>query len=113
MDLLKFGSFVRAKSAAAVHFDAEWDAANRAITRRQMQEAEVLLRERVNFCEVDCDKSPDLAKSIPILNVPSVAYYAQGKLMVVIVGTTQDAHVRLERILSGEFIGHDDSLGEL
>ena len=33
--------------------------------------------------------------------------------MVVIVGTTQDAHVRLERILSGEFIGHDDSLGEL
>jgi hypothetical protein len=62
---------------------------------------------------VDCDKSPDLAKWVPILNVPSVAYYAQGKLMVVIVGTTQDAHVRLERILSGEFIGHDDSLGEL
>jgi thioredoxin-like negative regulator of GroEL len=104
MDRLKFGSFVAAKSAAVVHFDAEWDAANRTITRQQIRDAEASLSDRVNFCEVDCDQNPDIAKSIPIINVPSVAYYAQGKLIAVVVGTTQDIRVRLERILSGQSI---------
>jgi hypothetical protein len=36
----QFASFIAAKSAAAVHFDAEWKSSYRAITRRQMQEAE-------------------------------------------------------------------------
>src|ERR1700720_4700346 len=75
----QFESFIVAKRAAAVHFDAEWNGSYRAFMRRQMREAEASLREKVNFGEVDCDASPELAKSIPILNLPSVAYYAGGK----------------------------------
>jgi hypothetical protein len=59
------------KRAAVIHFDANWDAKHRAITRDSMADAERVLAERVNFGEVDCD--PKLAKSIPILSVPSVA----------------------------------------
>ena len=107
----EFGSFIAAKSAAAVHFDAEWNSSNRAVTRRQMAEAEASLKEQVNFCEVDCDANLELAKSIPILNVPSVAYYGEGKLIAVLIGTNQNVRARLERVLRGESIGQDDGLG--
>jgi hypothetical protein len=97
-DSEQFGAFIAAKSAVAVHFDAEWISANRAITRRQMGEAKSRLGERVNFLEVDCDVAPELAKSIPILNVRSVAYYADGKLIAVLIRTNQNVRGRLERI---------------
>jgi thioredoxin-like negative regulator of GroEL len=106
----QFASFIAAKSAAAVHFDAEWNISYRAVTRRQMQEAEASLSEQVNFGEVDCDASPELAKSTCLLNIPSVAYYKDGKLVAVLVGARQNVRARLERILRGESIGPDDGL---
>ena len=63
-------TFLAEKPAAAIHFDASWDEDHRANTRRVMADAE-----QVNFGEVDCDRDPELAKSIPILNVPSVVYF--------------------------------------
>jgi thioredoxin-like negative regulator of GroEL len=107
----QFESFIAAKRVAAVHFDAEWNESYRAVARRQMREAEASLGEQANFGEVDCDASPELARSIRILNVPSVAYYADGKLIAVLVGAKQDVRARLERILRGESIGRDDGLG--
>jgi thioredoxin 1 len=111
LDSQQFESFIAAKSAAAVHFDAEWNSSYRAVTRRQMQEAEASLSEQVNFGEVDCDASPELAKSIRLLNIPSVAYYKDGKLIAVLIGARQNVRARLERILRGESIGRDDGLG--
>jgi len=73
--------FLAEKAAAAIHFDANWDARYRAVTRTAMADAEHLLADRANFGEVGCDNYPELAKSIPILNVPSVAYYRDGKLV--------------------------------
>ena len=46
-----------------------------------MADAELVLAGRVNFGEVDCYSDPELAKSVPILNVLSVAYYRDGKLL--------------------------------
>jgi thioredoxin-like negative regulator of GroEL len=91
---------VAEKPAAAIHFDAEWDAKYRAVTRSAMAEAEQFLADRVNFGEVDCDTDLELAKSIPILNVPSVAYYRDGKLVAALIGAGQN----LERILRGDLI---------
>ena len=68
-------TFLAEKPAAAIHFDASWDEDHRANTRRVMADAEQVLAEHVNFGEVDCDRDPELAKSIPILNVPSVVYF--------------------------------------
>jgi thioredoxin 1 len=95
----EFESFVAAKPAAAIHFDAEWDKSASAVIHHKMENAQENLREQVNFGEVDCDCDPELAKSIPILNVPSVAYYRNGKLIGVLVGAEQNVQIHLERIL--------------
>jgi thioredoxin 1 len=110
LDSQQFESFIAAKSAAAVHFDAEWNT-TRAVTRRQMREAEESLSEQVNFGEVDCDANPELAKSIRLLNIPSVAYYKDGKLIAVIIGAQQNVRARLERLLRRESMERDDGLG--
>ena len=100
-------AFIAAKPAAAIHLDAEWDTSYRTIVRRKMKEAEQALGDQVNFGEVDCDLVPELARSVPVLNVPSVAYYRKGKLIVVLAGTEQDVRGGLECILRGEAIGGD------
>ena len=94
-------SFVTEKPAAAIHFDANWDAQYRAATRNAIADAEQALADRVNFGEVDCDSDPELAKSIPILNVPAVAYYSGGKLVGALIGAGQNVRLQLERALRG------------
>jgi hypothetical protein len=106
-----FKSFVGAKQAAAVHFDAEWDVAPRLVLRRRMLEAEVALADLANFGEVDCGSNPALANSIPVPNVPLVAYCREGQLVAALVGAEQNVRARVERLLRGESIGHNDGLG--
>jgi thioredoxin-like negative regulator of GroEL len=104
----QFKSFVEAKAAAVVHFDEDWNGQYRTMMRRQMRDAERSLSDRANFGEVDCTSSPELAKSIPILNVPAVAYYGGGKLIAVLIGANQDIRGCLDRVLLGESIGQDN-----
>lgn len=94
--------FLAEKPAAAIHVDANWDAKYRAIIRSAMADAERVLAARVNFGEVDCDRDPELAKSISILNVPSVAYYRDGKLVGALIGAGQNVRVHLDRVLRGD-----------
>ncbi len=106
-------AFILAKPAAAIHFDAEWNMNYRTIVRCKMEEAERTLRAQVNFGEVDVDLEPDLAKSVPVLNVPTVAYYRKGTLIAASVGTEQDVGGSLERILRGEAIGGESAKPDL
>jgi thioredoxin-like negative regulator of GroEL len=101
-------AFIAAKPAAALHFDADWDKKYREEVRRSMLEAEAVLGERVNFAEIDCDASVALSKSIPVLNVPLVAYYRDGKLVAALIGADQNVRARMERVLHGEKIGYKD-----
>jgi thioredoxin-like negative regulator of GroEL len=94
--------FLAEKRTAAIHFDANWNAKYRAVTRSAMAEAEQVLAEQVNLGEVDCDSDPELPKSIAILNVPSVAYYRDGKLVGTLIGANQNVRLQLERVLRGE-----------
>ena len=94
--------FLAEKPAAAIHCDANWDAKYRAIIRSAMADAERVLADGVNFGEVDCDRDPELARSIPILNVPSVAYYRDGKLVGALIGAEQNVRVHLDRALRGD-----------
>lgn len=108
-----FQSFIEAKKAAVVPFDAEWDVAYRPVLRRRMLAAEEVLADQVNFGEVDCDTNLDLAESIPIPNVPSVVYYRNGELIAALVGAEQNVRARVERVLRGESIGYKDGLGPM
>ena len=95
-------SFLADKPAAAIHFDANWYANYRAVTRSAVADAEQVHGEHVNFGEVDCDSDPELAKSIPIINVLSVAYYRHGNLVSALIGANQNVRLQLERVLSGD-----------
>jgi thioredoxin-like negative regulator of GroEL len=101
-------AFIAAKPAAALHFDAEWDAKNREQVRRSMLEAEAALSEQATFAEIDCDSNVAFSKSIPVLNVPLVAYYRDGKLVAALIGADQNVRARVERVLRGEKIGYKD-----
>ena len=103
-----FHCAVSAKSAAAIHFDAAWDVAYRPVVRQTMLDAERVLGDRVTFAEVDCDREVELARSIPVLNVPLVAYYREGKLIAALTGADQNVLARLERLLRNQPIGYGD-----
>jgi hypothetical protein len=108
-----FQSFVEAKQAAAVHFDAEWDVASRPLLRRRMLEAEEVLADLANFGEVHCGSSAALANSIPVPNVPLVAYYQDGDLVAALFGAEQHVRARMERVLRGESSGYNDGLSSV
>ena len=60
----EFESFIAAKPAAAIHFDADWDVAYRPLMRKRMLDAERELSEGANFGEVDVDRNMELAKAV-------------------------------------------------
>ena len=101
-------AFLAAKPAAALHFDADWDAKYREQVRRSMLDAEAAFGEQASFAEIDCDANVELSKSIPVLNVPLVAYYRDGKLVAALIGADQNVRARMERVLRGEKIGYKD-----
>jgi hypothetical protein len=104
-----YEAFVGQKRVAAVHFDAAWNISYRPITRREMSEAAAVLAEHVNFGEVDCDRDPELANSIRVLNLPAVAYYVGGNLAGVRIGARKNILTRLERLLRGEQLDSNDA----
>ena len=104
-----YEAFVQQKRVAAVHFDAAWDISYRPITRREMSEAAAVLAEHVNFGEVDCDRDPELPKSIRVLNLPAVAYYLDGNLAGIRIGARQNILAHLERLLRGELLDSDNA----
>ena len=106
-----YEGFVRQRRATAVHFDADWDVGYRPIVRRRMSEASNVLGQEVNFGEVDWDCEVELAKSLRVITVPTVAYYLDGNLVAVLPGARQNILGRLERLLQGQHIGRDDGLG--
>jgi hypothetical protein len=73
-----------------------------------MLDAQAALGGQVNLAEIDCDENAELARSIPVPNIPLVAYYRNGKLVAALVGGYQNVLARLERVLRGETIGYDD-----
>jgi thioredoxin-like negative regulator of GroEL len=101
-------AFVAAKRAAALHFDADWDAKYREQVRQSMLDAQAALDQEANFAEIDCDSNVELSKSIPVLNVPLVAYYRDGKVVAALIGADQNVRARVERVLRGERIGYKD-----
>jgi thioredoxin-like negative regulator of GroEL len=73
-----------------------------------MLEAETDFGEQASFAEIDCDANVKFSKSIPVLNVPLVAYYRDGKLVAALIGADQNVRARMERVLRGEKIGYKD-----
>lgn len=91
--------FLATKPVSVIHFDAEWDVSYRAQVRRAMLGAEAALGHVASFGEVDCDTNPEIARSTPVPNVPLVAYYRDGSLVMTVIGVNQDIRARVEHLV--------------
>lgn len=104
----QYTDFLAERPVAVVHFDAEWDKVLRERTRRSMVVAQEAFGDQVSFGEIDADSNVALCRSIPVWNVPLVAYYRDGKLFAALIGAGQNVRLRVERVLRGDPIGYDD-----
>src|SRR5262249_4032471 len=108
----EFQSFVAAKQAAAICFDAAWDATAHPLIRQRMLKAENEFRDIANFGRVDVQRDMELAEAMHLLNVPTVGYYRDGQVVALLIGGRQNVCRRLERVMRGEVIGYSDGFDE-
>jgi hypothetical protein len=107
-------TFVRENRIAAVLFDAPaWDIYHRII-RPHLDNTAEELGNFAGFGFVDTDDTTmwDICRSVPISNVPNVAYYKDGLLLASLVGVHQDIAGRVLALLEGRQIGSDDGFAE-
>src|SRR5262245_4645717 len=72
-------SIIGKSEIAVVHLDAEWDSYRLTIARKI---DEILAHPPANvvFAYADVDEEVDLARSLKVVNVPTVAYFCNGSL---------------------------------
>ena len=92
-----FNVFICSGPVAVIHVDAEWDRYCDQV-RAKMLTAEEDLHEFAAFGEIDCDTQGDLCKSLGVANVPCIAYFREGRLVVMRVGVNQDIRDQTELI---------------
>jgi hypothetical protein len=63
------------------------------------------------FVDVDDPSMVEICRTIPVVNVPLIAYYKDGKLIKGIVGVGQDVAGRIRAVAAGYPIGNDDGYG--
>lgn len=102
-----FSEFIASHAVAVIHFDAAWNNTQRQI-RLVMAEVAAQNRDSVGLGEVDVDEQIELALAMDLGTVPIVAYYLRGELVAKIIGPGQDIGARIDRLLTGERIGHGD-----
>jgi thioredoxin-like negative regulator of GroEL len=105
-----FNDFISQREFAVIHFDAPWDVGYRPPMQLIMNKASEDFPE-VNFAEVDVDRDGDLARDLPVMNVPTVAYYRYGELVAALIGQQQNIEQRLCRLMRGQTIGYNDGTG--
>ncbi len=103
-----YESFLREKEYAVILFDATGDVGPGLLIRPRFERAARAFADRVNFGEVDCDEQSRVVTSIPVLNVPTVAYYKGGRLIAALVSAVQDVNARTGAMLDGKRIGRGD-----
>ncbi len=96
----EFESFLRESEYAVVLFDASWNVASKEKFWPRFEAASETYTGRVVFGEIDCDISPQIARSIPIANLPAVAYYRHAGLITALIGY-QDVASLTEALVDG------------
>lgn len=72
-----------------VHCDATWDG-YAVQMREQIASVDNCLDLDIDFHEIDIDLNHELAASLNVMNVPSLAYFRDGVLVQTIIGLGQD-----------------------
>jgi hypothetical protein len=88
------------KPYSVIHIDADWDN-YRFKVEKQIESIKAQFEAEVNFGYIDCDQEQNYAKSVGLLNTPSIAYYHKEELVSVIIGVNQDIKQNIEDLKNG------------
>ena len=84
---------------AVILFDAEWDVGPGKVILHSFEGARKRYSQRIEFGFIDVDKQQEIAKSVGLLQVPSVAYFLSGGLLKLVAGANQDVTNCIKEIL--------------
>ena len=87
---------------AVVHLDAEWDGYRLAIERKINEILAQHPPTDVAFAYVDVDEQLELARSLKVINVPTLVYFRHGRVVGSVIGQGQDISANIARVRSGD-----------
>jgi thioredoxin-like negative regulator of GroEL len=96
-----FDDFVRSHRHVVIHFWGPWNASDQLMKRLLETEIPAVLREQVAFASFDVDPPAHhaICRDHKVLNVPFLAFYRDGLLILSITGM-QQAGIITERLRS-------------
>lgn len=106
-----YDTFVQGNEAVVVLFDAPaWDTGGWCIMEPLFSRAAEQLNgiAALGFVDVDGPAEAEVCRSIPIANVPTIAYYLDGRLVAALIGIGQDVVERTRAMMAGDPIGYRD-----
>ena len=94
--------FLCRRPYSVIHIDAGWDRRYREIVSDRIHSLESEFQEDVSFGYIDCDAEQENAREIGVVNVPTVAYYKERRLVAAVVGIQQDVAENIKRMRRGD-----------
>ena len=94
--------FLGRKPYSVIHIDARWDRRYREIVSGRIHSLEAQFQNDISFGYIDCDAEQDYAREIGVVNVPTVAYYKERRLVAAVVGIQQDVAENIKRMRRGD-----------
>jgi len=104
----EYEAFLAERIWAVVLFDAPWDIGPGAMIRPRFERAQRAFGKQASFAQVNCDEEHDLARTLGLLNLPTVAYYRSGVLVAALIGAQQDVRARTSALIYEEPLGRQD-----
>lgn len=83
----EYESVTESKGVTVIHFWAEWNNYD-TILKKILKELAIEFEEKVKFCSLNIDKEQfgDFLRSLPLLNIPTLAYFKNGNKIAFEVG---------------------------
>lgn len=100
-----FEGNTRFRGLTVIHFWAEWNAYDITVGKI-LSELEPEFKDKVNFCSVDVDQEHliEFLRELPIINVPTLGYYKNGKKISLEIGLSkkEDFKEKIATLLNNE-----------
>ena len=98
-----FDSFIRSENVAVILLDASWTSRLGKAMKSLFVQAEHELGDLVAFGSVDVDVEGELCRaSLPVGNVPAIAYFKGSSCVNIVIGLTQDIPGNIRKIMEGQ-----------
>ena len=99
-----YEAFIRSRPVAVILLDANWTGRLGKAMKSLFIQAERELGDVVAFGVVDVNAEGDLSRSsLPVGNVPAIAYFNDASRVNIVIGLTQDISGNIRKLMEGCF----------